>query len=110
MPVEREYSRKFINEMATIGICDGKRVITNSLDHGQPHIHYGDIKIYLPKDLPKNQTELMSYVDNAYKNKISVKELTELVNWFSQPNRIQTKLNNFEASWTAWYLEHPEEL
>lgn len=109
MSLEREYNRKFLSEMATIGVCDGKKVVTNALDHGRPHIHYGQVKIYLPKELPKNQTELSAYVDNAHRGKISEQDLTKLVLWFKDKSRIDSSFNNLKASWIAWNLEHPEE-
>lgn len=110
MSIEKEYVQKFINEMATIGVCDGKKVITNSMDHGQPHVHYGSIKIYLPSELPKNQSELRSCVDKAHQDKVSDQELTKLVSWLKDVSRVNPSLNNLEASWTAWHLEHPEDL
>lgn len=107
MSIEREYNRKFINEMATIGICDGKKVVTNSLDHGQPHIHYGGVKIYLPNNSLKNATELRQYVDEKYQDQVKDTELTKLVRWFDEKSRINSKQTNLEMSWIAWHLEHP---
>lgn len=109
MSIEKEYVKKFINEMATIGVCDGKNVVTNSMDHGQPHIHYGSTKIYLPSEMPKNQTELRAYVDKAHQDRVSDQELTKLVSWLKDTSRVNSNLNNLEASWTAWHLEHPED-
>lgn len=108
MQPEKEYIKQ-LNEMATIGSCEGKRIVTNSLDHGLPHIHYGKVKIYLPSELPKNQMELKSCVDASHVNRITDKELTRLISWFEQKNSKQPKLTNFEAAWLAWHLEHPEE-
>lgn len=109
MSIEREYVNKFINEMATIGNCNGVKVSTHSKDHGLPHIHYGRIKIYLPKDLPKNGTILAQYVDNSQKDKISEQELSKLASWFEQRSTINPKLNNLETAWVAWNLEHPDD-
>ena len=62
--LQRMFEQAFqINEMATIGICYGQRVVTNSLDHGKPHIHYGKVKVYLPEEMPKNATELEKDVE-----------------------------------------------
>ena len=97
-----------INEMATIGICYGQRVVTNSLDHGKPHIHYGKVKVYLPKEIPKNATELEKYVEKSHLDRLTDKSLTELVKWFKEKNRVDSTKNNFEASWNAWNFEHPD--
>ena len=67
------------------------------------------MKIYLPEVMPKNVTELLVHVDKAHVNKISSQELTKLIKWFKEPSRVKASLNNFDASWVAWYLEHPED-
>lgn len=97
-----------INEMATIGTCYGQRVVTNSLDHGKPHIHYGKVKIYLPSALPNNITELKDYVEKSHLSRLADKSLSELLYWFKQTNRVSPTKNNFDMCWIAWKLEHPD--
>lgn len=105
--LQRIFEQAFqINEMATIGICYGQKVITNSLDHGKPHIHYGKVKVYLPDNPPKNATECKDYVEPSHLSRLTDKSLTELVSWFKEKNTKDTSKTNFEMSWIAWKLEH----
>ena len=107
--VQRIWEQAFqINEMATIGVCYGQRIVTNSLDHGIPHVHYGKVKIYLPKQMPKNVTELEQYVEKSHKSRLTAESLPELLRWFSKRNRLDSTKNNFEMCWAAWKLEHPD--
>lgn len=107
--LQRIFEQAFqLNEMATIGICYGQRVATNSLDHGKPHIHYGKVKVYLPATMPDNVTELKQYVEKSHLSRLADKSLSELLYWFKQTNRINPSKNNFDMCWIAWKLEHPD--
>lgn len=105
--LQRLYEQAFqINEMATIGVCYGQKVITNSLDHGKPHIHYGKVKVYLPDIIPKNATELLQYVDKSHLDRLDDKSLSKMIDWFKERNQKDASKNNFEMCWIAWKLEH----
>ena len=103
MQPEKEYIKQ-LNEMATVGKCNGIRVITNSLDHGLPHVHYGNIKIYLPEELPSTLEDMKSFVDKSFQNKIS-----KFLNWLGQKSLLMSKATNLEMAWVLWNAEHPEE-
>lgn len=105
--LQRMFEQAFqINEMATIGICYGQRVVTNSLDHGIPHIHYGKVKVYLPEEMPKNTTELEKFVEKSHLERLDNKSLSKLLDWFKERNIKDPTKNNFEMCWIAWKLEH----
>lgn len=105
--LQRLYEQAFqLNEMATIGICYGQRVTTNSLDHGKPHVHYGKVKVYLPNTMPKNATELLQYVDKSHLDRLDSQSLSKMIDWFKDRNQKDTTKNNFEMCWIAWKLEH----
>lgn len=107
--LQRIFEQAFqINEMATIGICYGQRIVTNSLDHGKPHIHYGKVKFYLPKEMPKNATECEQYVEKSHKSRLTDTSLSELVKWFKEKNSLDKTHTNFEMCWLTWHLEHPD--
>ena len=107
--LQRVFEQAFqINEMATIGICYGQRVVTNSLDHGAPHVHYGKVKVYLPKTMPKNATELLEYVEKSHRSRLADKSLTEMINWFKEKSKLDSTHSNFEMCWILWNAEHPD--
>lgn len=107
--LQRIFEQAFqLNEMATIGFCYGQRVCTNSLDHGMPHIHYGKVKFYLPKEMPKNATECEQYVEKSHKSRLTDTSLSELTNWFKEKSHLDRNRTNFEMSWILWNAEHPE--
>ena len=105
--LQRIFEEAFqINEMATIGFCYGQRVCTNSLDHGEPHIHYGKVKVYLSKKMPKNTTELEQYVEKSHLIRLDDKSLSKMVDWFKERSNADKSKTNFEMCWIAWKLEH----
>ena len=94
-----------LDEMAKIGIIGGLKITVNSNDHGKPHFHYGDYKIYIPDKMPKNITELQKYVDDKH-SIINGAELQDLLSFLKERNTKRRELTNLAAIDYAWSILH----
>ena len=99
-----------VNEMGTVGKFSNCTVIANSLDHGQPHVHYlcdGKLvaKIEIPNKVIKNQSELkIVEKGSAYKEYL----MTDFVKWVNSTKQMKdgSKMKNYDYASTAWDILH----
>jgi hypothetical protein len=100
-----------INEMAYIGKCNGSKVVVNSNDHGKPHFHYGDYKVFIPEKA-NSIAEILINVDKSQRDKISTKELKDLLKFLNRKNTISSKfggnLTNLQVIAIQWKVLHKQ--
>jgi len=99
-----------VNEMGTVGKFSNCIVIINSLDHGNPHVHYicnGDLvaKIEIPDKDVKNQSELV-LIEKGIAHKEHL--MNNFVKWINSYKQLKdgSKIKNYDYASTAWNILH----